>query len=134
MRVFLIDTISRFEILKKSGKEGRWGSEAHSESSRTSKMDLFAKIVNGVQPLTIFAKRSILDVQLGSEYASEINFEFLGMWLLIKKGNKPQSKCWYLFLFLFFSFYFFCLLFFLFGKVFNILLIDLSKILHVLRE
>ena len=30
------------------------------------------KIVNGFQPLTIFAKSSILDVQLGSKYASEL--------------------------------------------------------------
>ena len=29
-------------------------------------MELFAKIVNGFQPLTIFAKCSILDVRLGS--------------------------------------------------------------------
>ena len=33
-------------------------------------MEIFAKIVNGFQPLTIFAKSSILDVLQGSEYAS----------------------------------------------------------------
>ena len=33
----------------------------------TSKMELFAKIVNGFQPLTIFARRSILDTSQGSE-------------------------------------------------------------------
>ena len=33
-------------------------------------MEIFAKIVNGFQPLTIFAKSCILDVLQGSEYAS----------------------------------------------------------------
>ena len=44
--------------------------EAHSEPSQVSKMDLFAKIVKGWKSLTIFAKSSILDVCLGSEYTS----------------------------------------------------------------
>ena len=35
-------------------------SDAYSEPSRTSKMELFAKIVNGWKLLTIFAKSSIL--------------------------------------------------------------------------
>ena len=45
-------------------------------------MEIFAKIVDGLQPLTfsakgfqplnIFAKRSILDVWQGSEYASDM--------------------------------------------------------------
>ena len=34
-------------------------------------MELFAKIVNGLRPLTIFAKSSMLDVRRGYEYASE---------------------------------------------------------------
>ena len=38
--------------------------------SQTSKMELFAKIINGFQLLNIFAKISILDVRLGFEYAS----------------------------------------------------------------
>ena len=42
-------------------------SEAYSEPSLISKMELFAKIVKGFQPLSIFAKNSILDVPLGSE-------------------------------------------------------------------
>ena len=45
-------------------------SEAYLKPSRTSEMELFAKIVNGFQPLTIFAKSSTLGVQLGAEYAS----------------------------------------------------------------
>ena len=36
-------------------------------------MELFAKTVNGFQLLTDFAKNSILDVYLGSEYAP-VNF------------------------------------------------------------
>ena len=46
----------------------------YSEPSSTSKMMLFAKIVNDFQTLTIFAKSSILFLQLGSEYASDIVF------------------------------------------------------------
>ena len=36
--------------------------EAYSEPCQTSKMNYFAKIVNGFQPLTNIAKLSILDV------------------------------------------------------------------------
>ena len=35
--------------------------KAHSKPCQTSKMELSAKIVNGFQSLTIFAKSSILD-------------------------------------------------------------------------
>ena len=38
---------------------------------QTFKIGRFAKIVNGYKALTIFAKRSILDVLQVSEYASE---------------------------------------------------------------
>ena len=48
--------------------------EAHSEPSQTSKMKFFAKIANGFQLLTIFAKIFILDAWLGSEYASQYPF------------------------------------------------------------
>ena len=37
----------------------------YSELWQTSKMERFTKIVNGFQPLTIFSKRSILDVWQG---------------------------------------------------------------------
>ena len=43
-----------------------WFTEEYLKPNRTSKMELFAKIVNGFQHLTIFAKCSIL----GFEYAS----------------------------------------------------------------
>ena len=45
--------------------------QAYLEHSRISKMELLAKIVNGFQPLTIFLKSSILDIQLSSEHASD---------------------------------------------------------------
>ena len=43
--------------------------EPHSEPSQTSKVELFAKIVNGSKSLIAFTRRSILDDWLGSEYA-----------------------------------------------------------------
>ena len=47
--------------------------DAYSEPSPRSKKELSAKIVNNFQPLTVFAKSSILHVRTGSEYASEIS-------------------------------------------------------------
>ena len=46
--------------------------EAYAEPCKTSKMEFSAKIVNGIQPLTIFAKSSVLEVWQGSEYDSEL--------------------------------------------------------------
>ena len=44
--------------------------EAYSESRQTYEMELSANIVYGLEPLLIaFAKISILDVWMGSEYA-----------------------------------------------------------------
>ena len=40
--------------------------EANLEPSQIFKMEPFAKIINAFQPITIFAKSSILDVSLGS--------------------------------------------------------------------
>ena len=34
-------------------------------------MEFIVKVVNGLQPLIIFAKRAILDIWQGSEYAPE---------------------------------------------------------------
>ena len=42
-------------------------SEAYVEPYQTSKMKLFAKMVKGFQPLTIFTKSFILDVWQGPE-------------------------------------------------------------------
>ena len=47
----------------------------YSEPCQTSKMECFAKIVNGLKLLIIFAKRSVLDVWQGSKYTSTV---FLG--------------------------------------------------------
>ena len=55
---------------KFTGKCLQWRPEVYSEPRRTSKMEFFEKIVNYFQPLIIFAKSSILDIRLGSEYAS----------------------------------------------------------------
>ena len=44
--------------------------EAYSEPSKTSKMELFAKTVTGFQPWTIFEQNSIFDIWQDSEYAS----------------------------------------------------------------
>ena len=51
--------------------------EVHLEFSQASKMKPFAKLVNGFKPLTTFAKTSILDLWLGSEYASGHESAFL---------------------------------------------------------
>ena len=52
--------------------------EACSEPCQLSKMKCFTKMLNGFQPLSIFAKRSILDVWQGSEYVCAFTFkEFL---------------------------------------------------------
>ena len=45
--------------------------EAHSEPIQTSKVDLWAKIINGFQQLAVLAKSSTWDIWLGSECASE---------------------------------------------------------------
>ena len=47
--------------------------EAYPEPCQISKMALFAKIVNGFQPLNIFAKNQIFDVWQGSGYTSVVS-------------------------------------------------------------
>ena len=49
--------------------------EAYSEPSQTSKLEVFAKIVNGFSFLTIFAKSSIVDIWKDSEFASEASID-----------------------------------------------------------
>ena len=44
--------------------------QAYSDHYKTSNMEFFAKIVDGLKLLTIFLKNWILDVWQGSEYAS----------------------------------------------------------------
>ena len=48
---------------------------ALSEPNQTSKMELYVKIVNPFQSLTIFATSYILDVSLVSECAYEMHHE-----------------------------------------------------------
>ena len=43
----------------------------YSKPNQTSQIKRFTKIVNSFQPLTIFAKSFILDIQLGSDFTSE---------------------------------------------------------------
>ena len=50
-------------------------SETYPEPWKTSEMELFAKIVNCFQPLTISVKSSISNVWQGSEYTSEIRLK-----------------------------------------------------------
>ena len=53
-----------------------WLSEAYLETSQTSEMEIFAKVVNGYQSFSIFAKSSILVVWLDFEYTSDFGFGF----------------------------------------------------------
>ena len=48
-------------------------SEASSEPSQTTKMELFVKIAKDWNPLIIFKESSILDIRQISEYASEFS-------------------------------------------------------------
>ena len=57
-------------------------SELHLRPSLTPQMDLFVKIVNGFELLTVFAKSSSLDV--GSEYVC--------FWKLAAKLGLSQSR------------------------------------------
>ena len=57
-------------------KQNAYYSEAYSEHCQTFKIERFEKIVEDFELLTIFAKRSILDVWQGSEYASAAETHF----------------------------------------------------------
>lgn len=48
--------------------------EAYSGVSQTSKTQIFAKIVNGWEPLTIYEKSFILEIWPGSNYAWSATF------------------------------------------------------------
>ena len=65
-----------------ASKKQPQGSEEYWESSQTSKMVRFARLVNCLQPLTIFALSSILYVWLGSECASKFS---------LKDNERPES-------------------------------------------
>ena len=55
-------TIASNNYLMLSLKTNQGIPEAYSDPYQTSKMEHFAEIVNGFQPLTIFAQRYILDL------------------------------------------------------------------------
>ena len=63
--------IFKFSLISNYSNSRACYTEAYSEPSQTSKMELFARIIKGFQLLTIFIKSSILDIRLGFEYASE---------------------------------------------------------------
>ena len=48
-------------------------------------MKLFVEIVNGFEPLVIFAKKPILDVWQGSEYTSVLKYVEPGIYSLSTK-------------------------------------------------
>ena len=68
------------------------------KSIQRSKMELFAEIVNGFKSLTLFAKNSIVDVWLGSKYASEMTLsrdsinQMLKFLLLHRDQNESSSS------------------------------------------
>ena len=62
--------------------------ETYSEPIQTSEIGLFAEIVNGSNPLTIFTKSPIFDVWMGSEYISAFNRVFLLSIVLIIENCK----------------------------------------------
>ena len=62
-------------------------SEAYSEPCQTSKMKFFAKIVNDLQPLTIFKISSVLDVWLWSSH----NIHFIFFYKQLGSGLSSQS-------------------------------------------
>ena len=62
--------------------------DAYSEPCQISKLQLFAKKVNGFQPLTIFAKRFILNAWQGSAYASAYIQLLINFHIQLIKGNK----------------------------------------------
>ena len=55
---------------------------------QTSKMELFANIVDCIQPLTIFAKYSIVDVSQGCKCASDKTKKKLGALPFASQKNR----------------------------------------------
>ena len=55
-------------------------------------MELFAKIINGWKPLTIFAKTSILDVQIGSGCTPGSNMQIKANYIFTSPGFLYELK------------------------------------------
>ena len=76
-------------------------SKAHSEPSRPSQSDLFAKIVSDWNTLTIFAKSSMVDVWQGPVCASGLLYGIFTWWRAVCKNTscllaisqKSYCKC-----------------------------------------
>ena len=66
-------------------------SVAYSEPYERSRMECFAKIIISKKQLTIFAKRPILDVLQGSEYASGCLNLFFHLFLIFQ-NHIPRYK------------------------------------------
>ena len=58
-----------------------------------SKMELFAKTVNGFQPLIIITKIYILDVWLSSVYPSNNDFQYTNKENLFNVNNRNSGAC-----------------------------------------
>ena len=70
----------------------RHSSEAFSEPSPISKLKLSAKVVNGFQPLTIFAKSSISDVWMGCECSSATLLFYLLFYIISKQVHVQLTR------------------------------------------
>ena len=64
----------------------------YSEPIQTSKMEIFAKIVGCIQPLTVFAKLHILDVSQAYEGCSHKSKQTPGgLWFISQKNRTAIS-------------------------------------------
>ena len=81
------------QICLNFSEDGLQASEVYEKPSLNSETELFGKIVNSFNLWTIFEKRSIFDVRLGSEYAS-VAFPHWN-WLLSKHSLRVvlQKSC-----------------------------------------
>ena len=59
----------------------------YSELIQTSKIELFAKAVNGLQPLNIFAESSVIDIYQNPEQVCGIGNMFLLIQIFIEHTN-----------------------------------------------
>ena len=117
---FILASTTNPKIIKVIGKRSSWTDlknglklklysgipEVYSEPSQTSRMELFAKTMNGWKLWIIFAKSYILDVRLGSEYVSvhyivffeldslEVKTTFLIFTLLLWDKTSLFKKNW----------------------------------------
>ena len=74
-----------------SNRKNPYESDTFSELSQTSKMELFAKLISGIQPLTIFTKHSILDVSQGYDYTSDNTKQKPGAMKFTSHKNIPAG-------------------------------------------